>query len=653
MVRDDGRSSDLPVRRRDVLRYIGVGGTAGFAGCLGGDGGGDGNNQGTPTATSQPYQGNVLTVDEAGDAVADGTFGMQYRVELHEGIEFHDGEELTAENVVRTYERYENSQLSSQVWDNFLYAEEVDDYTINLYAQRSSAEALRNITTYVLPSDHIELDDGTLDPRDGTDPVGTGPYEFSSFTDGETFAVEQAESYWLEDVGIQNKDWFDGPDEFPNTPEIDTVEHQVVPEESARATAIQNGELDVTTGLTTTQQTNFDDSEEYTVTAMETGGYLFLQYPVQVAPWGQKSVRQAANHLIPRETIVDEIGEGWAREAWTPLPEIAEGTGTTDPDQLESDLRPKNELDRQEAKSLIDEAGVDTPIPLQIETNSENSDRVSKAELIAQSMNQSVDGDQLFDVSVETFEFTTLQQRIFSSDYPQKTTDDGAGTALLVVLSGTFDPGSFCESTHQTSAIGQCCNTNGYSNESLDEKMDDAKFGEAVLDDSQERASRYDDIWRDVVDINYNSYVDINLTAVVHTTDLTDMAAYPFPENLYQYALHGPIDEQVASLDRDDNTLNVGIASTPKSFDPPYSSGTTSTLAQEYIYETLITTGADGTIQPWLAESIELVETNTVGPEDYVDYMTSVTFEKSDNGAWVPGTDAQVVMEDPDNGPQS
>jgi len=641
------------------MRYLGIGGIAGVAGCMG-DSGGDESDTPTetpttPTGTPRPsYEGNVLTVNEAGDAVADGAYGMQYQFTLHEGIEFHNGEELTAQNVVDTYNRYENSQVSAQIWDNFLFAEAGDDdYTVNLYAQRPSAEALRNITTFVLPSDHIDLEDGALDPREGTDPIGTGAYEFSSFTDEETFAVEKSDSYWLEDVGIQNKDWFDGPGDFPNAPEIDTVEHQVVPEESARGSATESGEIDITTGLTAQQQTNFDDADGFTVTSIETGGYQFLQYPVQVDPWGDQNVRQAANHLIPRETIVNDIEQGWSREAWTPLPELAEGAGTTDPEQLEDDLKPSNELNRQQAKSLIDDAGVDTPIQLQIDTNSDNSNRVDKAELIAQSMEQSVDGEQLFEVSVETFEFPTLLGRIFAPDYPTLTNDNGAPTALLVGLSGTFDPGSFCEATHQTSAIGQCCNANGYSNEELDTKMDNAKFGQDVLDDVQERASRYDEIWRDVVEISANSYVDIDLTVAVHTNDLVDMNAYPFPEGLYSYALYGPADNQLATLDRDDNTLKVGIASNPSSFDPPYSSGAPATLAQNYIYEGLMTTGADGTLYPWLAESFELVDTQDVSDEDYVEYMTTVTFEPVEGGTWAPDTDAQVVTEDPENGPPS
>ncbi|MCH7661744.1 MAG: ABC transporter substrate-binding protein, partial [Euryarchaeota archaeon] len=79
-----------------------------------------------------PEEGEVriLTPEEAEAAVEDGVFGMQFRYELREGIEFHDGEELTAENVVLSAQRYENSDLSAQTFDSLLLAQQVDEYTV-------------------------------------------------------------------------------------------------------------------------------------------------------------------------------------------------------------------------------------------------------------------------------------------------------------------------------------------------------------------------------------------------------------------------------------------------------------------------------------------------------------------------------------------
>jgi ABC-type transport system substrate-binding protein len=124
----------------------------------------------------------VITPEEAAAAVDDGVFGMQFRYRLREGIQFHDGEELTAENVVRTAERYENSDLSAQTYDSLLHAREVDEYTVDLYAQVPDAEAERELPgLYIHSSEQAELPGGELDPRQGNDPVGTGPYTLEEF----------------------------------------------------------------------------------------------------------------------------------------------------------------------------------------------------------------------------------------------------------------------------------------------------------------------------------------------------------------------------------------------------------------------------------------------------------------------------------------
>jgi ABC-type transport system substrate-binding protein len=482
----------------------------------------------------------ILTVNEAPDAVADGTFGMQYQYNLHEGVTFTNGEELTAQNVVDSYQRIEGSQISAQVFDTFLHAEAVDDYTVNLYAQVPDAEAERLLPQNVYPSEHIDLEGGQLDPRQGNNPIGTGPWNFESFNDSESFVVTKRDDYWLEEKGLDALEWWDGPDGFPAGPVLDEVNMQIVSEDAQRAAALQEDEVDLTWGLTPDAQTNFLESSDYEVKAVEAGGYLFMQYPVQVEPWDDKRVRQAANHLIPRQQIVDNIESGWSRPAWTPLPSLAYGTGTTDADALESDLKPQNAYDPDAAEQLINDAGVETPIEVQLETNSDNNARVRKTELIAESMNNT----DLFDVNVETFEFGDFVGRILNQEYYER------GNIFIVGLAGTFNPGSFCNATHHSRNWGQCCNGQRIAFDDLDQMMDNARFSSDVLGDVEERASRYDEIWREVVDLSANSYIDIDLVTTVHNNDVEAFNSYPFQQSLLSFGLYSPTSQQITYLNR-------------------------------------------------------------------------------------------------------
>lgn len=483
----------------------------------------------------------VLLPDDASEAALDGTFGMQFRYNLHEGVTFTNGEEMTSENVVASVKRIENSTIAAQTFDTVLTAEAVDEYTVDLYAQEPDAEAERLLPQTVFTVDQAELRGGDLDPRRDNPPIGTGPWQFESFEDDESLVVSRRDDYWLEEIGLENKEWWDGPEDFPAAPVLDEINIRVVKEDATRAGALQEGETDLTYGLTAETLTNFDESEDFGVRTVEAGGYLFMQYPVQIEPWDNKKVRQAANHLIPRQQIVNNIEQGWARPAWTPVPRVAYGAGTQDPEALADELKPQNEYNPERAAELIEEAGVDTPIEIQIETNANNQDRVRKAEVITEAMNNT----ELFDATIETFEWGDFVGRIISTDYWDK------GNALIVGLSGTFNPGSFCNATHHSRNWGQCCNSQKIEFEELDQMMDDARFSTEVLGDVEERASRYDEIWHEVVDLSANSYIDISTEDSAFSNEVKGFNPYPFNEGFLSFGLHAPYAEQVTWVDRE------------------------------------------------------------------------------------------------------
>jgi hypothetical protein len=151
----------------------------------------------------------------------------------------------------------------------------------------------------------------------------------------------------------------------------------------------------------------------------------------------------------------------------------------------------------------------------------------------------------LFDVNVETFEFGDFVGRLLSPTYYER------GNIAVIGLSGTFNPGSFVDATHDFENFAQCCNFQRINFESLNQAIDQARFSPAVVGDQQERASRYDEIWRDVVELSANSYVDISLTVAAHNNDVKGFDAYPFPEGMYDYAIYAPYSQQITYVDRE------------------------------------------------------------------------------------------------------
>lgn len=271
-----------------------------------------------------------------------------------------------------------------------------------------------------------------------------------------------------------------------------------------------------------------------------------MNFPVTVPPMDDPKVRRAVNHLIPRTDIVEEIEQGWATEAWAPLPALAAEKGTTDYDQLVDNLRPYNEFDPEEAERLIEESEYEPPIEVSIQTNSDSEDRVTKAETIVEALN--AQGD-LFDASLETPADlnTWFVQDLIREDYHTE------GHIAMVGLSGTFNPDSFANAIHHSNSFRECCNFNippGTFPE-FDDMIDDALFGVDVAADPQLRAERYDEVWQEFVELNANSIVDFGIQTASMNDDLKGYNMFPFITGVVSYGLHAPQDQQVAYLDRD------------------------------------------------------------------------------------------------------
>lgn len=485
----------------------------------------------------------VLTVDEVDAAIDDGTFGMHFHHELREGIEFHNGEEFTSEHVVRSYERFEGSNNSAQVFAQFLGAQPDGDYAVDLYAIQPDAEAVDDIIWPVFPLEYVDLPLGEWTPLEGNPPTGTGPWVFEDYEEGSSITVSRNENYWVEEKGLDTFDWWDGPEDFPASPPIETVEYRIVPEDSQRAGALDEGELDLTYRLPTQQKTNFHESDDFRMAATNGGSFLFAQYPVAVEPFDNQNVRRAINYLIPRTDIVENVTNGWTQEAWAPLPELGAEAGTTDYDALLENLRPMNERSVEEADQLLEEADVETPVDVTWVTNSDDQTRVTKAETIVESLNQS---DNI-DASLETpSDLNSLFATMTGSEWHLE------GKIAMIGLSGTFNPHSFCEAPMHPSAFNQCCNVNipPGSFPELMEQMDSCQYGVDVAEDPQLRRERYDELWQQIVEQSPASFVDFAYQTAALTNDLKGYNMYPFVTSLVDYGLWDPTDQQVAYLDR-------------------------------------------------------------------------------------------------------
>jgi ABC-type transport system substrate-binding protein len=247
--------------------------------------------------------------------------GLTYTFKLRPGVLFHNGREMTAEDVKYSLDRVTNPATQSPGAGFFGsiagFAEAmdgsatglsgvtvIDPLTVQIQLSRPDATFLHVMAlnfSSVVPKEAVEAagdDFGKL-------PVGTGAYSLAEWTIGQRLVFAKNPNYWREGI-----------------PYLDTVTFEVGQEPVVALLRLQNGEVDLPgDGIPPAKFTEVMADPAQAAEVVEGGqlqtGYITLN--VTIPPFDNVAVRQAVNMAINKDRIV-QIINGRAVPANQPLP---------------------------------------------------------------------------------------------------------------------------------------------------------------------------------------------------------------------------------------------------------------------------------------------------------------------------------------------
>jgi len=233
--------------------------------------------------------------------------GREYAFKLREGITFSNGEPFDAAAVVANFqaalanlERHSWLELANQIAG----VESVDRYTFLLrlhepYYPLMQELALPRPFRFVAPSQFVE--GGTVKGIQA--PIGTGPWRLVESRLGELYLFERNERYW------------------GDRPVYDSVMVKVMPDPNSRAIALETGQVDMVYGIS--GPISPDTFERFkkrgTMTAELSDPYetLMIALNSQQGPTADAAVRQAINHAVDKDMMIDTVLYGTQRRADT------------------------------------------------------------------------------------------------------------------------------------------------------------------------------------------------------------------------------------------------------------------------------------------------------------------------------------------------
>ena len=285
---------------------------------------------------------------------------------LRQGVQFHDGQELTAEDVKYTYETILAEDFGAPLrtfYEPIQSIEVVDDYTVKFSLDSVYGPFLSFMDMGIVPKSVAEAQGEDF----GNNPIGTGPFRFVDWQRGDTIELEA----------------FD--DHFNGHPKVDQVLIKVVPDNSARAVAIESGDLDFIHSPVSPQDVKrLQETAGIQVDRLPASGYTYINLNLADPALADIRVRQALAHLVNREQILETIYKGIGQIANSPIPQGM--WAYTDDVQGYA-------YDPDQAMALLDEAGWvlgddgirqkdGQPLTLTVRTHSEDPDRRQVIEVL-------------------------------------------------------------------------------------------------------------------------------------------------------------------------------------------------------------------------------------------------------------------------------
>lgn len=279
----------------------------------------------------KPVLADFITIEE----------GKKYQFKLKEGIKWHDGEELTTEDVAATFNLI--STLDDDPRTSTIYSRAsrnieltvIDDLSFEVELQSVIPAFFESMSFKILPAHQFaDLNTNnitTSDPLLNRKPIGTGPFKLITTTD-DTIEMLRNDDY-REDISFER------------------LKFKLFPDEESAVSAIKTGQIHAIAGISIDFLRQVKDLPQVDVVSSNViyNQYWSLYFNLGdngIAPFKDANVRRAISSAINKDKVIESF-LGYGESATGPIP--VSSFAYTDVKTYEYDV--------EKAKELLDKAG--------------------------------------------------------------------------------------------------------------------------------------------------------------------------------------------------------------------------------------------------------------------------------------------------------
>lgn len=392
-------------------------------------------------------EGKIITVLATEYNVSDDA--LEYSFKLREGVTFHDGEAFNAEAVKVNFERIMNDEklrLYSRGFNIVKSVDVVSDYEVKVTLTETYGPMITRFAVAKMISPKMIKEQLSEIPKSV---VGTGPYKFVEWIQGDHLTIERNDDYW------------GGADR------IAKITYKPVPENGSRVAMLKTGEADVIYPVPPQNISELESNKDVEINKVPSTIARYVSLNTFKEPLNNEKVRLALNHAVDKDAFLKVVNSGLGVSLDSIIPSKT----------IFYKKQDMYNYDVEKAKSLLAEAGYPDGFDIEIWGNT-NSDTMKGMQFIQQQLSQIK-----VKVEIKSMEEATLSDEIYGAQTPEE------AKLMMWYVSWSSYPSDVTNATkplfHSSSFPPNSANTAYYNNPAADKLMDEAN---SISDQSKQEA---------------------------------------------------------------------------------------------------------------------------------------------------------------------
>lgn len=306
--------------------------------------------------------------------------GIEYTFTMREGVLFHNGDAVTADDIVYSIKRcaglLEGEEIPVTALSSVTGVEAKDDKTIVITIAEKNLEFIANLATTnaaIIPADYADQ---------ATMPVGTGPFKYVSRAPQENVIMEKFEDYWGENAYL------------------DKVTYKIITDPSSGIMALKSGAIDIYGHLNADRVKELEGDFDIYEDTMKLVQAIYLNNNYE--PLSDKRVRQAMCYAVNVDEIIEIVSDGRGVKVGSSMfPAFGK--------YFDESLGDTYNYDPEKAKELLAEAGYENGFDLVVTVPSNYTPHVDAGQMCVEYL-RAVG----INATIEQVEWATWVSRVYT-----------------------------------------------------------------------------------------------------------------------------------------------------------------------------------------------------------------------------------------------